>query len=82
MMFGAANPRVLTWIAERSFLDRMAICFGIVLAVLTVLTLLHPLKKPVDLPVNEKMNVESSKGAKYCGIGVVILTLILYAIFW
>ncbi len=69
-------------IAQWSFLDRMALCFGIVMAVLTVLTLLSPLRKPVDLPVNEKMNLETSAGAKICGVGVVILTLVLYAIFW
>jgi solute:Na+ symporter, SSS family len=69
-------------VANWSFLDRMALCFGIVIAVLTVMTLVAPLKKPIELPVNEKMNVESSKGAMICGAGVVVLTLILYVIFW
>jgi SSS family solute:Na+ symporter len=81
-LFGDANPWILAKIAGLSFLDRMAICFGIVVAVLAILTVIHPLKKPVDLPVNDKMNLESSKGAKICGVGVVLLTVLLYVVFW
>ncbi|TVS13832.1 MAG: transporter [Planctomycetaceae bacterium] len=72
----------LQWIAAWSFLDRMALCFGLVIAVLTAMTLIWPLREPVELPVNEKMDLESSKGAKLGGIVVVVLTLILYVIFW
>lgn len=67
---------------DMAFLDRMAICFFAVIAVLTAMTVLNPLAKPVDLPVNEKMNVEGSPGAKACGVVVVLLTLALYAVFW
>jgi len=65
-----------------AFLDRMAICFGIVLAVLTVMTILKPLPAPVTMPVNPKMDMTTSRGAKLAGLGVVALTLTLYAIFW
>ncbi len=82
MMFGEANPSLLALIAKWSFLDRMALCFGILVAVLTTLTLVNPMKKPVELPVNEKMDMQTSKGAKACGIVVVVLTLALYVIFW
>jgi len=81
-LLGEANPGFLAAIAEWSFLDRMALCFGILVAVLTFLTLAYPLKTPVDLPVNEKMNLETSKGAKAFGMFVVALTLALYVIFW
>jgi len=81
-IFGEANPSVLALIAKWSFLDRMALCFGILVTVLTVLTLINPLKKPVELPVNEDMDMRASKGAKACGIVVVLMTLVLYVIFW
>jgi SSS family solute:Na+ symporter len=81
-ILGEANPSALAAVAKWSFLDRMALCFGILVAVLTILTLINPLKKPVELPVNEKMDMQTSKGAKVCGILVVLLTLALYAIFW
>ncbi len=81
-IFGEYNPGFLAAVAEWSFLNRMALCFGLIVAVLTILTLVNPLKKPVDLPVNEKMDLKSSSGAKLCGLGVVIATAILYVIFW
>ena len=81
-LFGDATPGLLAAIARWSFLDRMALCFGIVVAVLSAMTIIHPLKTPIELPVNEKMDMQSSKGAKSCGIVVVVLTLILYAVFW
>lgn len=65
-----------------SFLDRMAVCFFTVIAVLTVITLIKPLPKPVDLPVNEKMDISTSKSTKTFGYVVVALTLALYVIFW
>jgi SSS family solute:Na+ symporter len=79
---GLKEIGILQTIARWSFLDRMALCFGIVVAVLTLMTLIHPLKKPVDLPVNKDMNIETSRGALIGGIGVVVLTAILYVIFW
>lgn len=65
-----------------AFLDRMAICLGIIAAVLAVLTVMFPLKEPVELPVNEKMDIRSSPGAKLMGGVVVVLTIVLYIIFW
>ena len=48
----------------------------------SVITFLKPLEKPVDLPVQTRIALESSKGAKLAGIGVVVITLVLYGIFW
>lgn len=67
---------------EIAFLNRMAICFGVVLAIMAVLTKLDPLAKPVELPVNKEIALESSSGAKVMGWVVVVLTLVLYAVFW
>lgn len=69
-------------IAEWSFLDRMSLTFLIVIGVLTLLTVVKPLKEPVSLPVNEDMDVTSSAGAKMFGWVVIVLTAILYYIFW
>ena len=46
------------------------------------LTLLKPLPKPVTLPVNESMDMQTDPRTKIFGILVIILTLTLYAIFW
>jgi SSS family solute:Na+ symporter len=65
-----------------SFLDRMALCFIIIVLFCTILTLWKPLRTPVVLPVNQAMDIRPSKGAIRCGYGVIALTLMLYAIFW
>ena len=71
------------WYADQiAFLDRMSICFFIVLLAGIILTLVKPMKHPVVLPVNDQIELESSKGAKIMGIGVVIATIALYTYFW
>jgi SSS family solute:Na+ symporter len=65
-----------------AFLNRMAICFFVILAVLTIMTLIKPLPQPVTLPVNESMDMRTDGRTKIFGVGVVLLTLTLYAIFW
>jgi len=69
-------------VADWSFLDRMSLTFLIVLAVLTTMTILKPLRTPVELPVNENMNLESSKGALMAGWVAMALCGVLYYIFW
>jgi SSS family solute:Na+ symporter len=60
----------------------MAITLGIVFALGIFVTVIKPLREPVVMPVNEDMDLTSSPIAKKAGIGVVILTVILYIIFW
>ena len=67
---------------DMAFLNRMAICFGVVVATLAIVTAVKPLAKPVVMPTSDLVALESSKTAKIWGIGVVIATLVLYAIFW
>jgi len=69
-------------VTDWSFLDRMALTFGLVLVVLGLMTFLKPLPEPVVLPVNEEMDITNSKGALMGGCVVIALTAILYYIFW
>lgn len=71
------------WYAEQiAFLDRMAICFFIVLLAGVLLTLLRPMKQAVTMPVNDTIALESSAGAKAVGVLIIVATLALYAFFW
>jgi SSS family solute:Na+ symporter len=63
------------------FLNRMAICFGLCLVVMTIITLIKPLKEPIVFRQNTTINLETSTGAKIAGIVVIILVLALYVIF-
>lgn len=64
------------------FLNRMAICFGVVFAVMSIITLVKPMEKPVVMPTTDLIALESSKTAKIWAVGVVIGTIALYIYFW
>ncbi len=65
-----------------AFLDRIAISFFLVLVALGAMTAAKPLAEPVKLPEQTKIALDSSSGAKWAGVAVVVVTLILYGIFW
>jgi SSS family solute:Na+ symporter len=65
-----------------AFLDAMGVCFFAILLVMWIVGILKPLPQPVVFATNTTMKLETSGGAKIAGIGVVIATLILYAVFW
>ncbi len=68
--------------SDMAFLNRMAITVGALTAVLAILTLLFPLKEPVKLPEQTKIDMKSSPIAKTLGWVVVAATAVLYVIFW
>ena len=72
---------MLFW-GDMAFLNRMAITVGVLMAVLAVMTIMRPLKEPITLPVQDKIEMKSSKGALVCGVVVCIATIGLYVIFW
>ncbi len=67
---------------EISFLDRMGICFLIVIAVGLILTWLNPLPTPAKLPVSDTIVLESSKSAKLVGFLVISVMVVFYVMFW
>ncbi|NLT77175.1 MAG: sodium/solute symporter [Planctomycetes bacterium] len=64
-----------------NFLNRMAICFGLCLVVMTIITIVKPLAQPVEFHSKTDLNLTSSGGAKLAGIAVVVITLVLYVLF-
>jgi len=67
---------------DMPFLNRMAITVGLLMVVLAVMTVISPLREPLKLPEQDKIEMKSSKGALAFGLLVCIATLALYAIFW
>lgn len=82
MVPGLKDIQLLQTVAAWSFLNRMALCFIILMIVLALMTIAKPLKNPVILPVNEKMDMTTSGGTKVFGLVVVALTVVLYFIFF
>ncbi|UCD49262.1 MAG: sodium/solute symporter [Phycisphaerales bacterium] len=64
-----------------NFLNRMAICFGLCLVAMALITMLKPLPQPIEFHTKTDLNLTSSGGAKLAGIVVVIITLALYVLF-
>ncbi len=63
------------------FLNAMAICFGLCLAVMAVLTWLRPVPRPFQFQQQSTIALETSRGARLAGGLVIVLTLVLYVIF-
>ena len=66
---------------EIQFLNRMAICFGLCLAVMIIITLVRPLPVPIEFKRQSNVDLSSSNGAKIAGIVVIVITLLLYILF-
>jgi SSS family solute:Na+ symporter len=69
-------------IGQIAFLNRMAITFGVVLAIMLVITVTRPLPEPKLLPVREQFDMRSTPSVIWLGVLVIAVTLALYAIFW
>ncbi len=65
-----------------SFLDRMSITFLSIVAVMTLMTVVWPLKEPFKQESKTDMELTTSKGALVVGVLIVLFTAILYAYFW
>jgi len=63
------------------FLNRMAVCFGLCIAVMMILRVVRPLSEPIVFKQSTSIELEQSKGAVFAGILVVVATLVLYLIF-
>ncbi|MDD5061230.1 MAG: solute:sodium symporter family transporter [Candidatus Neomarinimicrobiota bacterium] len=69
-------------IAPIAFLNRMAITFIIIVAIMALITLIKPLEKPVTMPERKDFNMQSSPIVKWFGAIIVAIVIILYIIFW
>ncbi|AQT69360.1 Na(+)/glucose symporter [Anaerohalosphaera lusitana] len=76
-----AYPTIKFAFPDINFLNRMAICFGLCMLVMAILTVLKPLPEPIVFKQNTEIELKTSNGAKIVGIGIVILTIALYILF-
>ncbi|MBN2243310.1 MAG: solute:sodium symporter family transporter [Acidobacteria bacterium] len=66
-----------------AFLNRMAVTFALILAIMALIAALKPLDTPKAMPVRDGFeDIRLVKPVKYIGIAVIGITLILYALFW
>ncbi|MBN1292843.1 MAG: solute:sodium symporter family transporter [Candidatus Latescibacteria bacterium] len=73
---------LLKFFNEIAFLNRMAITFGILLAVMAIITVISPLTKPKEMPVRKDFDMKPAPSIIGLGTAIIIITLVLYIIFW
>ena len=67
---------------EIAFLNRMAITFGVVLLLMSIITILKPLKEPKQLPIRKNIDLTPTPQLIWWGVAVIFVTLLLYVVFW
>jgi SSS family solute:Na+ symporter len=72
---------LMLFVPSVQFLNAMAICFGVCLVVMLLLTLARPLPQPFAFTQQSAVALETSHGAKLAGGLVILITLVLYVIF-
>jgi SSS family solute:Na+ symporter len=77
----AAYGLLKLFVPELQFLNRMAVCFALCLAVMAVITIARPLAQPVVFQHNTTIALVPSRSAKVGGVLVVAITLLLYFVF-
>jgi len=73
---------LLKFFGNIAFLNRMAITFIIIIVIMAVITIIKPLSEPKVMPIREDFDMKPTPSILWMGIGVIIVTLILYVIFW
>jgi SSS family solute:Na+ symporter len=73
---------LMLFASDLSFLDRMSITFVSIIAVMTLMRLVSPLKVPYKSEATTTIDLRQSKSAMVVGVIVVAITIALYAYFW
>ena len=67
---------------EVAFLNRMAITFVVILLIMSIITLIKPLKKPVVFPQRQDYDIRPTPKVLWLGLTIIAITIVLYIIFW
>ena len=81
LLFTPVLYGVLAVTSDVDFLNRMAICLGADLVLMTALGLFLKRDTPVTFESGTKLDLRPSRGAKIGGICVVLVTAVLYIVF-
>ena len=81
-----SSAPIYAWLQWRfgdiAYLHRMLITLGLILALMTFITLLRPLKVPKVLPVRQDMDMRTSPAVVFCGVAVIAAVLVFFLAFW
>ena len=69
-------------IVSIAFLNRMTISFVLIVLTMTVMTILSPMKKPVEFPVRHEFDMKPAAGSIVFGGIVVCAIVVTYIFLW
>lgn len=69
-------------LGEIAFLNRMAITFAALIAVMTVITIRKPLTEPKQMPVRENFDMRPAPSVLLLGGAVIAAVIAFYIVFW
>jgi SSS family solute:Na+ symporter len=85
LIFFGNVPLFNNWgltIGSIAFLNRMAITFVFIIAVMAIITLVKPLKKLKIMPVRKEFDMRPTPSVLWLGLCVIAVTIVLYILFW
>jgi solute:Na+ symporter, SSS family len=69
--------------SDIAFLNRIAITFGVILALMMIITLVKPLAEPIKMPEREGFkDMTLKRDILIFGVAIIAVTLALYVVFW
>lgn len=72
----------LIWGTEIAYLNQMALTFGLVIAIMALITLIAPRKTPKELPIRQEFDTRLSPLVLAAGLAVIGGVAVFYVIFW
>jgi len=74
--------RIGVSLGEIAFLNRMAITFAFLIAIMTVITVLRPLSEPKPMPVRRDFDMRPAPIVLWLGGAVIAAVIAFYIVFW
>ncbi len=70
------------WSEDIAYLNMMALTFGLVIALMSIITLVAPLREPKEMPVKQDFDTKPSPLVLGAGLTVIACIVVFYAVFW
>ena len=67
---------------QMAFLNKMAVTFVAISIAMLIVTIIKPLKEPKQMPVNTDIDMKPAPSVVWIGSIIVLVTIVLYIIFW
>ncbi len=78
----ASLDKLALTFSEMAFLNKMSVTFVSVIIAMLFVTIFKPLKEPKQMPINSDIDMKPAPSVIWIGSSIVLVTIVLYIIFW